>query len=157
MSRVKKKIVEYRIQTGDGKILTVDQGICQLSEKLAEAFKESDLMYLENSSEESVQLVIDFYTVYMKFTETQKKKWDTPVLFVEKIGKANQPDSDLKLVEPYEQYKRMNPKEFFELMKTAWDMRVMPLVKMLAFITTNKIVNKTTDDIEKMLIKVNKN
>jgi len=157
MSRSRKKTVEYRIQTGDGKMLTVDRGICDISEKLSTAFEESGEIYLENSSEISVQFVIDFYNKYTKFTETQKKKWDDPILFVEKIGKANQPDSDHRLVEPYKIYVKMEPREFFELMKTAWDMRVIPLVKMLAFITTSKIINKSTDDIETMLNSPKKN
>jgi hypothetical protein len=150
MSRSRKKI-EYRIQTGDGQMVTVDQGICQLSEKLTDVFKESGQIYLENSSEVSVQSVIDFYIVYIKFTETQKKKWANPISFIEKIGKANQPDSDLKLVEPYKKYEKMVPQEFFDLLKTAWDMRVLPLVTMLSYITATKTVNKTTNEIEKML------
>jgi len=151
MSKSRKKLPLYRIQTGDGKFLTVDPGICDISSKLSTAFNESGEIYLENSFQISVQMVINFYTKYSKFTDTQKKKWDDPILFVEKIGKPNQPDSDLRLVESYYIYTKMEPREFFELMKTAWDMRVIPLVKILAFITTSKIINKSTDDIETML------
>jgi hypothetical protein len=144
--RAKRK-GEFKIRTGDGNILTVDNGICDISEKLEAAVDE---IYLENSSEASIQLVIEFYEIYSKFTETQKKKWDDPITFVEKIGKAKQSESDKRLVVHYNTYRQLQTKEFFELMKTAWDMRVLPLVKILSFIITVRILNKTTEDIDQM-------
>lgn len=149
MSRVKK---QFKIRSGDGKILTVDTGIAQISDKLEKAMKDGEI-YLENSTEENIQMVIDFYIVYSKFTVKQQKKWDDPVLFVAKIGKPGQSASDKKLADSYSVYKHLSSKDFFELMKTAWDMRVIPLIKILAYITTKRIEDKSIDEIEKMLIK----
>ena len=134
-----KKTIQ--LHTGDGKILHVDAGICNIS-RLNEP-----IVHLENSSETSVQMVIDFYYAYSKFTDSQRKKWEDPMTFTTKIGKSTQSESDRKLVEPYNRYRKLLPKQFFELLETAWCMRVIPLVKMLAFITTSKIVTKTPEDI----------
>lgn len=150
MSRRKVKAKTLTIRTGDGKILDVNENITTISVKLEKLFKESDEVYLENASEHSVSTVLEFYEVYNKFTVKQKKKWDEPILFVEKIGKSNQSESDKKIVEHYNVYRKMPPKEFFELMKTSYDMGVIALVKVLAFITTTRLVDKTTDDVEKM-------
>jgi len=160
MSRVRKvtkpkstktqKTVTLTIRTGDGKLLDVNPGLLNISGKLSKSFKESEEVYLENASEHSVNIVLEFYEVYNKFTVKQKKKWDDPILFVEKIGKAAQSDSDKRLVEHYNVYRKMPPKEFFELMKTAWDMDVVSLVKVLAFITTTRLIDRTTEDLEKM-------
>jgi len=154
----RKKIVkEYTIRTGDGQILQVDRAIGQVSDKLEKLFLESDEVYLENCSESSVQLVINFYEAYSKFTMKQKKRWEEPMQLVEKIGKAAQSESDKKLVTVMYIYKKLQAKEFFELMKTAMDMELLPLVRMLAFITTSRILNKDAKQIEEMFILSAKN
>ncbi len=140
--------MSYEIRTGDGKVLQVGQDITLVSD----LFIRNKQIYFENSSEASIQLVIEFAEYYNKFSTKQKTKWDNPIQLIEKIGKSNQSEADRRQVEIMDIYKKLPAKEFFELLKTAKDMHVMVLVQMLTFITSSRIINKTTHEIEKMFM-----
>lgn len=151
MSRVRKTPYKiYNIHTGDGKTVNVSQSIEVISEKLEEMFKNSTEITLSNTSERSIKHIVSFADIYYKFTDKQRKKWADPITFIEKIGKSNQSTCDTKLLTVYEIYRGMQPQEFFELMETACNLDVMPLVSMLAFITAQKLILRSDNEIEEM-------
>lgn len=137
-----------KIHTGDGKTINMSQNIFLVSEKLEWMFDNNSEITLSNTSEWTIKQIMKYANAYTKFTEKQKKKWDDPITFVEKIGKNSA--CDAKLVTTYEEYRSMPPKEFFELMETANALGVESLVGILAFITAQKLMLRSDDVIEKM-------
>jgi hypothetical protein len=151
MSRSKKAPYKiYSIHTGDGKTINLRPNIGLISNKLEGMFEDTNEITLSYTSEHTIKSIMEYADIYSKFTEKQKKKWNDPITFVEKIGKSNQSACDDKLVVAYEVYRGMPPQEFFELMETSHNLEVTSLVGILVFITAQKLILQSDSNIEEM-------
>ena len=155
MSRSKVKSVS--IKTGDGKTLVVDKNIGRISKMLETHFATNNEIYLENVSERAVQRILEYYDITLGFTEKQKEMFKDPNNYKSKLKKKlRDSDPDKDVVELYLEYTDLPTEEFYEFMKAAWAMKIMPLVEVCAYITAARISGVSINKIEKMLCKESK-
>ena len=129
-SKPRKKYAKIQIKTGDGKTVSVDNGISKISKKIAELDSDDSKneFYFENVSEGAAQLIVEFYDIQLGFTEAQREKFGKPESYKEKLHKKLKENDPVKeIVDLYREYRGLPTVKFLEFMKASWDMQIEPL------------------------------
>ena len=128
--------------TGDSKSIKVNNGICKISEFLAEKFNDSQEVYFENVTARSVELLTQFYNEYLGLSAKQIEQLGDPKNYLD-VKKA-----DAELIRVYDIYKKLSYADLFGLLKTVNDMRIKSLMGVLSHIVAQVIATKKIEKME---------